>query len=73
MVSVDMNTGMGMRDNLLDPNAGAGAGTKQGKVEELRKECARVLDGIGVKGDRIWQDKRLLGGGVAVLVTGTLW
>ncbi|KAL9619138.1 MAG: hypothetical protein Q9160_006227 [Pyrenula sp. 1 TL-2023] len=64
MVSVDM------RDNLLDP---ASAATRPGKVEELRKECAQVLDGIGVKGDKIWQDKRLLGGGLTIVVVGTLW
>ena len=64
MVSVDM------RDNLLEP---ANPRPKPGKVQELKKECAQVLDGIGAKGHKIWQDKRLIGGGFAILLVGTLW
>lgn len=67
MVSVDM------RDNLLEqPNAAAKSGA--GRIEELKSECARVLDGIGMGvGERLWQDKRLLGGGFAIVATGVLW
>lgn len=80
MVSVDMD--MGMRDTLLEqpetakPSRSGGPGSKL--KEGLKTECARVLDGIGTKvvvvgEDRLWQDKRLLGGGFVILVAGVLW